>query len=113
MDYDPKKQRIWIELETPVVIDPKAKALTNSQKAARDNYNAVASVAEQKELMEKRAAMASQMLRRCGVEGEDRIFVYEDKGLPYYANSQAGGMFSVMPEGGVWMNLGYLGRDGD
>lgn len=107
MPIEDKYQRVWIELETPVIVGD---VLTQAQKT--HPYNNVKSAEEAKALMERRAKLASNMLRRLGVEGEDRITVCEEKnGFFRYANHMSGGMFSVMNDGGVWLNLGYLGRE--
>lgn len=105
MPIEDNKQRVWIELETPRIVRKGAPY------AKENPSNLVKSPEEAKTLMERRAKLASNMLRRLGVEGEDRFFVMEDKGYPRYAQSMGGGMFSLMAEDGAWMNLGYLGRE--
>lgn len=106
--HEDSKQRVWVELETPRIVR-KGESYRNSDK--ENPTNVVTSPEEAKTLMERRAKLASNMLRRLGVDGEDRFFVMDDKGYPRYAQSLGGGMFSVMSEGGAWMNLGYLGRE--
>jgi hypothetical protein len=101
--------RIWIELEVPRIV----RAGTAYRNSDRENpNNIVRTEAAAIELMEARAKLASNMIRRLGVEGDDRITVMVDKnGYGLYCNNQAGGMFSVMTEGGVWLNLDFLGRE--
>lgn len=109
--YEPNKQRVWIELEVPAIIEKPDGPLTHSQKEAKALGNFVPDIPARRVLMEARAKLASNMLRRLGVEGEDRIVVIEEKGLPYYAALTSAQMLTAMNDNGLWFNLGYLGRD--
>lgn len=108
MEYAAEKQRVWIELEVPVVRTGGG-ARTNSDKGSP--HNVVDSWAEQRSLMEQRAQALSRMLRRLGVEGEDRIFVHTEKDIHQYAALDSSGLMTVLNDNGQWFNLGYLGRE--
>lgn len=109
--HEDNKQRVWIELETPVVLG-KGQRPRNSDKAE----NTVGTSEEQKALMETRAKLLSNMLRRLGAMDEDtakdRIFVYEEKpGYFMYAIRSTDGTFTPWSDSGFWFNLGFLGRE--
>lgn len=67
--YEPNKQRVWIELEVPAIIEKPDGPLTHSQKEAKALGNFVPDIPARRVLMEARAKLASNMLRRLGVEG--------------------------------------------
>lgn len=96
---------VWIELEVPVVVLKGRRA----PKSARDG-NIIQTEEGKRAWMVERAKLASDMLRRCGAEGEDRIFVRDDKGLPRYCRSFGGGSYEVLNDNGAWFDLTYLGR---
>ena len=89
-----ENQRVWIELEVPVVRRTGQVAL-DKQKAA----------------MIARAKLASNMLRRLGIEGPDRFGVTEEKGGFYYTVQDNSGLYTVLNDNGHWFNLDYLGRE--
>lgn len=109
--HEANKQRVWIELERPVLVDRASKSRNRAEKEAVENGNAVFTREEKRQLMQLRAMMLSRMLRRLGVEGEDRIFVHEEKDVLYYAALDSSKMMTVLNDNGQWFNLGYLGRE--